>query len=179
MIEHEKKYRLKKITAVREYLMQEGFMALDEIYQKDIYFSRPDVDFMKTKECLRIRVEDKRIEITYKPPTTALMHESGAIWKQEINVAVKSEVDARNLFLAIGSVELCTVEKRRTEFKKGNLTAAFDKITGVGEFIELEILSEGEDSSAITAIESLATQLGLQDSDVVTLPYRDLCMQAV
>ncbi|MEV6138898.1 CYTH domain-containing protein [Nocardia sp. NPDC051990] len=37
----------------------------------DTYYSRPDVDYMKTVERLRIRHRDGFAEITYKPPPNA------------------------------------------------------------------------------------------------------------
>ncbi len=178
MIEHEKKFSIGSFDTIIPALKALGFKESGKSYQKDTYFSRSDVDFMETRECLRIRVEDKGTEITYKPPTTKAMHDSHAIWKKETNLAVTNEQTARDLLLAIGSKELCTVEKRRVEYKKDSVTVALDKVTDAGQFVEIEILSDEHDKNANERINQLADSLGLSSSDVVTRPYRDLVMDA-
>jgi adenylate cyclase class 2 len=176
MIEHEKKFRLKDPTDFEIKTSKLNFVAGKESYQKDTYFSRPDVDFMETKECLRIRIETDLTEITYKPPTTRSMAASQSIWKREINLTVKDETAAKEFLLALGSIELCTVEKRRKEFLRGNITVSIDHITDLGDFVEIEIIAQEEDTTLLDKINEVATELGLSDSEVVSLPYRDLLM---
>lgn len=178
MIEHEKKFSIASLDEMPALLSSLGYKKSGSSYQKDVYFSRPDVDFMKTRECLRIRTEDKGIEITYKPATTKAMQDSSAIWKKETNVAVQDEATARDLLLAIGSKELCTVEKNRTEYKNGRVSVALDTVTDLGHFIEIEILSDEHDDTAMGDIDQVANSLGLSTADCVTAPYRDLLMQA-
>lgn len=55
-------------------LSSQGFSLVDEIAEIDSYYSRPDVDFMQTVECLRVRQRDDFAEITYKPPTNQHTH---------------------------------------------------------------------------------------------------------
>ena len=47
-----------------------GFEPKSSRHEMDTYYSRPDVDFMQTVECLRIRQRDGFAEVTYKPATT-------------------------------------------------------------------------------------------------------------
>lgn len=180
MIEHEKKFcLLKDLASFRDRVSKLGFASDQESYQKDAYFSRPDVDFMETKECLRIRVEVNHTEVTYKPPTTKSMALSQAIWKKEINLTVEDESVAREFLLALGCVELCTVEKKRELFKKGNVTVSIDHITDLGDYVEIEIIAQEESSALIDEINKVASELGLSDSEVVRLPYRDLIMNKI
>ena len=51
-----------------------GFELKSNLHEIDTYYSRPDVDFMQTFECLRIRQRDSFAEVTYKPATTAATH---------------------------------------------------------------------------------------------------------
>ena len=50
-------------------LGSQGFSLTDETTEIDSYYSRPDVAFMQTVECLRVPQRDDFAEITYKPPT--------------------------------------------------------------------------------------------------------------
>ena len=177
MIEHEKKFLLQDPSSLKTQLYDLNFVAGEESYQKDIYFTRADIDFMETKECLRIRVEAGHTEITYKPPTTKSMATSQSIWKREINLTVEDEAIAKDFLLALGSIELCTVEKRRREFHRGKLTVSIDHVTNLGDYVELEILAQEEDLSLVDQIKKVVSELGLSKSEVVDLPYRDLLMK--
>ena len=55
-------------------LDSQGFSLASETTEIDIYYFRPDVDFMQTVECLRVRQRDDFAEITYKPPTNQRTH---------------------------------------------------------------------------------------------------------
>ncbi len=182
MIEHEKKFRVTNVSSLVKEIRKLGFKGGGTTNQKDTYYSRPDIDFMITKECLRIRTNAENLhEITYKPPTTKDMKESNAIWKREINIHLDSKDlrSASELLFAIGCKELCVVNKKRSVYKKGNITLAIDHIEGLGDFIEVEILSSKEDQNAIRQIDKLADQLDIDSTKVVKLPYRDLLMRAV
>lgn len=179
MIEHEKKYYANNTSSLLKTLKDLGFTKIGTKKQKDTYYSRPDIDFMQTVECLRIREEDQNIEITYKPPTSQSMKLASAIWKEETNLTVnKDEAEsAYQLLGALGCPILCVVDKTRTTYKKGQLTVAIDHIENLGDFIEIEILAKKADSSLTAAIENLANKLNLPGESVVTKPYRDLIME--
>lgn len=69
-----------------------GFELKSSCHEIDTYYSRPDVDFMKTVECLRIRQRDSFAEVTYKPATNAATHtENNVIIKPETNLPIKPE----------------------------------------------------------------------------------------
>ena len=180
MIEHEKKYRVTLHHQIVDDLNKLGFSEAGGITQKDIYFTRADVDFMETKECLRIREEDGLCELTYKPPTTKEMEASGSIWKKETNIELPegAALLAEEFLESIGCEKLCVVDKRRTSFKRENVTVALDSIAGVGDFVEIEILADDHVKSAIAEIESVASDLGIDVSSTVNAPYRDLVMDA-
>lgn len=76
LLEIERKQQLAddKILLLR--LQKFNFNLHSEMREIDTYYSRPDVDFMKTVECLRIREREGFCEITYKPATTAETHTS-------------------------------------------------------------------------------------------------------
>lgn len=178
MIEHEQKYRISKLSRVQARALAIGFKEVSMIHQKDTYYSRADVDFMQTKECLRVREEHNSAEITYKPPTTTEMIDMQSIWKKETNLAIaQGDIStAHEMLISLGCKRLCIVNKYREKYEKKDIILALDTITRLGSFAEIEIMSELHDETAIHKIQAIAKTLGLPQSDIVRLPYRDLLM---
>ena len=54
-------------------------------------------------------------------------------------------------------------------------TVAIDEIKDAGTFVEVEVLSDDE-TSALMTISKIETKLGLDLMEIVTRPYRDICM---
>ena len=162
-------------------LNSQGFSLASEITEIDTYYSRPDVNFMQTVECLRVRQRDGFTEITYKPPTNQRTRtEDGIIVKPETNLPVDPEnaAVAKQLLANLGMVKLVEVNKFRRIFKCDDelgLTIAIDEISGAGVFIETEIISEDKEL-ALRRIEDAEVQIGVDRLEVVTRPYRDICM---
>ena len=46
-------------------LKAHGFAQTGQLHENDTYYSRPDVNFMQTVECLRVRERDGFAEMTY------------------------------------------------------------------------------------------------------------------
>ncbi|MBB6173813.1 adenylate cyclase class 2 [Nocardiopsis mwathae] len=167
--------------SVRRHLSEAGWHASGPVVETDDYYSRPDVDFMETVECLRIRRNGASAEVTYEPPTTAVTHSAGdVIAKRETNVALgDGQADAAGrLLAALGMVHLVTVAKRRTLYRHPHtpgLTVAIDVVDNVGIFAEVEVLrSEAADGREL--LEEIERGLGLTGFPAVDLPYRDLAM---
>ena len=162
-------------------LNSQGFSLASETTEIDSYYSRPDVDFMQTVECLRIRQRDDFAEITYKPPTNQLTHtDDGVIVKPETNLPVNPEnaAVAKQLLVNLGMVKLVEVNKFRRIFKcddEPGLTIAIDEISGAGVFVETEIIS-GDKESALRRIEDVEAWIGVQEFEIIARPYRDICM---
>ena len=158
-----------------------GFELQSSRHEIDTYYSRPDVDFMQTVECLRIRQRDGFAEVTYKPATTAATHtENDVIIKPETNLPIQpgDAAVAKQLLANLGMVKLVEVNKHRRSFQSPNFpkaTVAIDEIKNAGTFVEVEVLSDDE-TSALGMISEIETKLGLESAEVVTRPYRDICM---
>ncbi|WP_155981526.1 class IV adenylate cyclase [Nocardia sp. BMG111209] len=185
LIEVERKRELPDSNSLRDRLAELGYRDIGCLNETDVYYSRPDVDFMETVECLRVRRRNGFAEVTYKPPSGADTHRVGdVIAKQETNVrlATPEQSDAaRALLDALGMVELATVEKARTQYRhpeRDNVVIAVDIVTGAGVFVETEITA-GDRDAAIVDLERIEHELGIEGYPVVRLPYRDLVMATV
>lgn len=181
LLEIEKKYALRSSVEVFMKLLDEqGFHETAVYHEADTYYSRPDVDYMQTIECLRIRRKDDYAELTYKPPTIA---KSDVTVKPETNVRLDRPDTARDahlLFDAIGMQKLVTVDKERHTYIHANetgLSVCIDMVADAGVFVEIEILSQ-DAAGARKRIEALERALELDPNSIVTLPYRDLVMYA-
>jgi putative adenylyl cyclase cyaB len=158
-----------------------GFELKSNLREIDTYYSRPDVDFMQTVECLRIRQRDSFAEVTYKPATTAATHtENNVIIKPETNLPIQPEdaATAKQLLASLGMMQLVEVNKYRRSFQSSDFpqaTVAIDEIKDAGTFVEVEVLSDDE-ASALMTISEVETTLGLDSMEIVTRPYRDICM---
>ena len=158
-----------------------GFELQSSRREIDTYYSRPDVDFMQTVECLRIRQRDGFAEITYKPATTTATHTANdVIIKPETNLPIqpKDTAIAKQLLANLGMVRLVEVNKYRRSFQSPNFpqaTVAIDEIKDSRTFVEVEVLSDDE-TSALAMISDIETKLGLESAEVVTRPYRDICI---
>ena len=182
LLEIERKRQLTgNIEELIERLKNIGFGLTSNLREIDTYYSRPDVDFMQTVECLRIRQRDSFAEVTYKPATTAATHtENNVIIKPETNLPIQPEdaATAKQLLANLGMVQLVEVNKYRRSFQSSDFpqaTVAIDEIKGAGTFVEVEVLSDDE-TGALMTISEIEAKLGLNSMEIVTRPYRDICM---
>ncbi len=163
-------------------LVDLGWQAAEPVTEVDTYYSRPDVDFMVTVECLRVRRRGEFSEITYKPPSNAATHShEGVISKAETNVVLASAGQsalADQLLESIGMRLLVRVEKHRRAYQHPEhpeATVSIDTVASVGAFVETEVMSS-DAIGAAELIEQVEKQIDVLDCPTVDLPYRDLAM---
>ncbi|GAA1095848.1 class IV adenylate cyclase [Nocardiopsis metallicus] len=186
LIEIERKRALESREFLEQRLEQSGFVAIGPTVEVDTYYSRPDVDFLVTVECLRVREQDGGCEVTYKPASDSTTHSTaGVIAKQETNVALADTAQiahAHALLEALGMVRLARVEKSRTYYRDSGqpgLSVVVDTVTGLGSFVETEIVSEGSQQEAVRQLEETERLLELGSHPVVSSPYRDLLLSVL
>lgn len=154
----------------------------EEIREKDIYFTAPHRDFIKTKECLRIRARNDFSELTYKGSTTELMENKRQFWKSEININCNSNAEEiKKLLERLGFTEVAKVDKKRKKFILGKQEIVFDKIENLGYFVEIENTAQNskERERALKENIKLSKELGLNESNIVSEPYRDLVLKTI
>ncbi|MBX7546679.1 class IV adenylate cyclase [Streptomyces sp. tea 10] len=158
-----------------------GWQPDTPVTEVDTYYSRPDVDYMQTVECLRVRRRGDFCEITYKPPSTEATHSSGGvISKKETNVLLAFDQAQRadQLLENIGMRRLVQVRKHRAAYRHPqhpNVSVNIDTVAGVGVFVETEVISADPETASHT-VATIERRLGVADLPTVELPYRDLAM---
>ena len=164
-------------------LKTHGFAQTSQLHENDTYYSRSDVDFMQTVECLRVRERDGFAEVTYKPATSqATSTNDGAIMKPETNLSIapNSAATAKQLLANLGMIELVTVTKFRRTFISATYPStviAIDEIANVGTFIETEV-TLADKAAALQTVDKLERLLDIDTLPLATKPYRDMCMKA-
>jgi len=152
----------------------------EEIKEKDVYFTARQRDFIKTKECLRIRKKNDSLELTYKGPTTDSMKKKKQFWKPEININLNSkEEEIRKMLNCLGFAEVAEVNKNRKKFTLGRQEISFDKVKGAGWFVEIENAAKNpkEREKALKENIQLLKELGLNEKNIVNEPYRDIVLK--
>ena len=181
LIEVERKRELADKDTLQARLSEQGYREVAQLHETDVYYSRRDIDYMETVECLRVRRRNGFAEITYKPASGADTHSTDdVIAKRETNVQLSGPdqaAEAQVLLTAIGMIELARVEKARTVYQHpthAGALVAIDVVTNAGMFVETEMTTTDTDR-ATADLEKIEAGLGI-DGPVVRLPYRDLVM---
>ncbi|WP_435828522.1 CYTH domain-containing protein [Saccharopolyspora shandongensis] len=95
-------------------------------------------------------------------------------------LAARQTGNANDLLCLIGMRELVRVTKVRTLYRhpqRNDIVVAIDQITGLGTFVEVGVTSI-DHQAANTLLAKIERQLGVDELHIVTLPYRDLMLEA-
>ncbi|MCU0859331.1 MAG: class IV adenylate cyclase [Thermoplasmata archaeon] len=158
MIEVESKFWSPGNDKVEKALLRLGAKKVSEGAMEDVYFAHPNKDFGKTDEALRLRKRDGTAELTYKGPRMRMEHTKA---REEITVAVGDPLAAQRIVERLGFQERHVVSKRRTTYVLDKLRVEVDEVEGLGQFIELELITE-EPQRAEVLISMAQEQLGLE-----------------
>lgn len=177
-VEIKAKVEYSDAEVVRKKLISLGAIFEGKVKENDTYFTTPHRDFIKTKECLRIRKRNGYMELTYKGRTTEDMLKNKQFWKQEINIPI-SDIPEEKIELLLTSLDfkiVARVIKEREKFVLDDQIITLDNIEKLGYFLEIEknIEKEEERNDALDKNISLLKKIGLSEKDIISEPYRDL-----
>lgn len=173
MYEVELKFRLTDPAAVEGRLTALGARFSEPTAQVDYYFAHPARDFAATDEALRLRSVGDDVAITWKGPRLA----GGTKTRREIELPLGAVAGGgpggqhatldrwTELLEALGFCRVLEVVKRRrpgrVAWDGDDIEIALDSVTGLGDFLELELIATPEQvSSAQACVESLAQAIG-------------------
>lgn len=139
----------------------------------DRYFAHPARDFAVTDEALRLRSVGDDVAITWKGPRLAGVMKT----RREIELPLGAVAGSgpggqpatldrwTNLLEALGFRRVLEVAKQRRPgrlvWEGANVELALDAVTGLGDFLELELIATPDEvSAAQTRLESIARAIG-------------------
>lgn len=169
-IEVEQKFRVAAFDEIERQLTSLNAGARQTSQQADQYFNHPSRDFARSDEALRLRRVGERNWITYKGKKLDATTKSRREIEIELSRGDDAARQAADMFVALGFVNVAQVHKRRTvihlDWQQRPVEVALDTVAEIGNFVELKIIAdEDELSAARETLASLATRLGLADSE--------------
>ena len=180
--EVEQKFPVEDLAAVRAAIANRGATSGDTVTQVDTYYAHPMRDFATTDEAMRLRCVNDTNVFTYKGPKLDATTKT----REEIELPIQSGQHGATLgsqlLEALSFKPVATVSKVRQtyhlEYENQTIEFALDTIEGLGQFVEIEIVAEGEQAmdSARKTIGELATELSLTEPE--RRSYLELILEA-
>ncbi len=170
-IEVEQKYPLTDPNAILALLTTLGAIAQPPITQVDTYYAHPERDFAATDEALRIRHVGEANCITYKGPKLNATSKTRREIELPLATGEQSATQWDELLEVLSFRRVAEVSKVRQIFhlqRDGQtIELAVDKVQGVGDFIELEMVvaEEPQIAAAQQLIAALASELQLAGAE--------------
>lgn len=164
MLEVESKYRSTGNDRLEDKLKELGAKKLSAEEMEDSYFRHPSRDFGETDEALRLRRVGDSAELTYKGPR---MESKDVKAREEVTLKVSDPLAAQRIIERLGFEEMMVVRKRRVNYLYDKVQIALDHVEGLGEFVELELVTE-DPERAMVVLEEVRACLALKDLERMT-----------
>lgn len=155
-------------------LSELGFVKGSVEYEKDVYFNSDNYDLKAADKALRIRQHRNKLTgkqnfvMNFKGPKV----DETTMTREETEFDIPDFEHGEKLFNGLGFYAAGVVEKNRIHYSKGKITCCLDTVTGLGEFLEIEILAEDKDyDKAVEIIKDLLSKLGLNMEDTIRHSY--------
>lgn len=175
-VEVEVKIPVRSLEDTVKRLKQCGFCLAGACREEDVYYNSAYYDLREQDKALRIRrVTDldtgkTRAEFNCKGPKL----DQVSVSRTELEMRLETpEIMERILeeltFLPVP----CAVRKTRFTYTKGRITAAVDQVEGLGNYLELEIIGQGEGQrpACLKEIEAIMKELGYEQKDTIRNSY--------
>ncbi len=168
MLEIELKFRNTNRGAVEAALDRLGANRIESRDESDHYFNAPDRDFRSTDEVLRLRRVGNAGTLTYKGPKRGGAAKTRE--EHEVRLVDGEQGSAEVLIRALGYRSSAIVVKRRTLYSLSRdgfeLHVCLDKLDGIGEFVEIEIVAEERElARAEATVSAVAADLALKEPE--------------
>ena len=180
-IELEASYHLNNdYSEILDKIKKEDFKLISEVTEEDTYYTDKDLIFVNNRICLRTRkINEDYLELTYKPKSDDLTEKYG---KKEVNIKIdaKDYSDIKYVLTELGYLEYVSLKKHRKTYSKEinnvEYNIMIDKIDGVGNFIELEILvdTEEEQKKLHDELDNFVERMSCSKLKEKEKPYRDI-----
>jgi len=145
VLEVESKYKSPGNEKIEKALLRLGAKKISTQSMEDVYFAHPSRDFGKTDEALRLRKHDTGSELTYKGPR---MKTDNSKAREEVTLKTDNPLTAQRIVERLGFKEFLIVKKTRSSYVLDKLRVDVDNVDGLGEYVELEVLTESPERAA-------------------------------
>ncbi len=175
MIEVEVKVSVKDRKQAEEKLLQKGFSKGELLRESDFYFESKYNNLKEKDMALRIRscenltMNSSENFMTFKGPKM----DDISMTRKEVEMKIENAETGKEILRSLGYEAVYPVLKLRQHFYMGELTACLDRVDGLGEFLELEIIvpQENEKAAALNKIISLLHELEYETEEIIRTSY--------
>jgi len=175
MVEVEIKVCIQNQEGLKQKLEQLGFMRGSLLRETDWYFDNMEGTFRKSDKALRIRQCENLTSkesinyITYKGSKL----DNISMTRKELEIRIDDAKTGKEILTNLGFSPVFPVIKLRQYYKKETMTACFDQVEKLGDFLELEIIVENEDGreEALNRIFLFLEKLGYGKEDIIRTSY--------
>lgn len=179
--EIEIKLPVKNSQEVLDILKDIGFMVKKEIQEEDTYFNSEYRNIKERDEALRIRksrdcdIGEQKVQINFKGPKIDAVSMS----RMELETEVQDGETMEKILTYLGFLPVASVCKVRKYLTHREMTACVDRVEGLGEFLELEVVAETEEKREIylEQMKEILNALGYSMEDTVRTSYLGLLMK--
>ncbi len=172
MLEIEIKVKVPSLERIRTNILANGGKMNEKVVEQDTYYNAPHKDFGVTDEALRIRDAGGNIIVTYKGPKTTIL---GSKIREEINMKVESLTLFDSIITKLGFKRVANVCKTREYYVFGEFSIALDEVDNLGTFVEVELITDGDQQIAAEKVDTVAKKLEI-NGDRHTISYLELLM---
>ena len=174
MIEVEIKIRA-NLDEAEKRLINNGFLKDTKVRETDIYFDNTAGDIRGNDTALRIRTveysdsESSMSYITFK----GKRYDDVSMTRPEYETSFEHPAEMIKILKSLGYKPVePKVTKDRTVCVNGSITACLDRVEGLGDFLELEIIT-GKDTKndALDRLWTMLEILGYNRDDTTTVSY--------
>jgi adenylate cyclase, class 2 len=145
----------------------------DTVYTKDVGSFEI---YLANDAFFRVRIEnDGRVLLTAKQPKAKTG--GASLIKKEHEVTVSSAEEAREILRMIGLCEALRFTKSRITTHYGAFEICLDTVEGLGSFIEMEHVSEGDGEAIQEAMSVFLESIGVPRKDHVAKGYDILLLE--
>jgi len=174
MKEIEVKAKITNIQNIKKKLTSLGCQLDVPLIQEDIIFLPVGIEFsgiIKGTPVVRIRNSSDIITLTLKKR----VFNDNELIKLEKETVVSDKQMALEIVEHMGFHEVVRVSKERIECKYKDMTVCIDEVAGLGDFIEIEKLSEDENNKAVQdCLFNFLQSLGVNSENRITKGYDTL-----
>lgn len=175
-VEVEVKIPVRSLEDTVKRLKQCGFCLAGACREEDVYYNSTYYDLREQDKALRIRrVTDldtgkTRAEFNCKGPKL----DQVSVSRTELEMCLETPEILERILEELTFLPVpCAVRKTRFTYTKGRITAAVDQVEGLGNYLELEIIGQGEGQrpACLKEIEAIMKELGYEQKDTIRNSY--------
>lgn len=172
MLEIEIKVKVHSLVPIRELILKKGGILSESLTEHDTYYNAPHRDFGFTDEALRIRQTEEKITLTYKGPKETIL---GSKVREEYNLDIPSAEIFDQIIKRLGFKPVAEVIKKREYYPYQDFSIALDLVCGLGEYVEIELITNGDAKEAASRIDKLAKEMNVV-GERITTSYLELIL---